>query len=102
VKKVATEAIESIEKRNKNRGVEFFFKEFGGSSINFVVRFWVDFRSNPDFWEPQSEAIIALKKAFDENDIMIPFPIRTLDFGIRGGEKLNTMWDGKKKLTEKS
>lgn len=102
VKKVATEAIESIEKRNKNRKVEFFFKEFGGSSINFVVRFWVDFRSNPDYWEPQSEAIIALKKAFDENDIMIPFPIRTLDFGIRGGEKLNTMWNGNKKLAEES
>ncbi len=31
---------------------------------------------------------IAIKKAFDENDIMIPFPIRTLDFGIKGGEKL--------------
>ncbi|MDR9364382.1 MAG: mechanosensitive ion channel family protein [Balneolaceae bacterium] len=102
VKKVATEAIESIEKRNQNRKVEFFFKEFGGSSINFVVRFWVDFRSNPDFWEPQSDAIIALKKAFDENDIMIPFPIRTLDFGIRGGEKLNTMWDGNLKAAEES
>ena len=100
VKKVATEAIESIEQRNSARDVEFFFKEFGGSSINFVVRFWVDFRTNPDFWAPQSEAIMVLKKAFDENDIMIPFPIRTLDFGIRGGEKLNTMWDGQKKVTD--
>lgn len=102
VKKVATEAIESIEKRMKNREVEFYFKEFGGSSINFVVRFWVDFRTNPDFWSPQSDAIMALKKAFDENDIMIPFPIRTLDFGIRGGEKLNTMWDGQKKVTDQA
>ena len=100
VKKVATEAIESIEQRNSARDVEFFFKEFGGSSINFVVRFWVDFRTNADFWAPQSEAIMVLKKAFDENDIMIPFPIRTLDFGIRGGEKLNTMWDGQKKVTD--
>jgi len=100
VKRVATKAIDSIKKRNKNRDVEFFYKEFGGSSINFVVRFWVDFNTNPDFWEPQSEAIMALKKAFDENDIMIPFPIRTLDFGIRGGEKLNTMWDSQKKVTD--
>lgn len=102
VKKVATEAISSIEKRDKNRDVEFFFTEFGDSSINFVVRFWVHFTRNPDFWDPQSEAIMALKQAFDENDIMIPFPIRTLDFGIRGGEKLNTMWDGEKKLTEQT
>lgn len=102
VKKVATEAISSIENRDKNRDVEFFFTEFGSSSINFEVRFWVDFTTNPDFWDPQSNAIMALKKAFDENDIMIPFPIRTLDFGIRGGEKLNTMWDGQKKLTDNS
>lgn len=34
---------------------------------------------------------MAIKKAFDDNDIMIPFPIRTLDFGIKGGEKLDTM-----------
>lgn len=100
VKKVATEAVSSIEKRDQSRDVEFFFTEFGDSSINFVVRFWVDFTKNPDFWAPQSDAIMVLKKAFDENDIMIPFPIRTLDFGIRGGEKLDTMWDGQKKLTD--
>lgn len=98
VKKVATEAITAIEKRDKDRDVEFFFTEFGDSSINFVVRFWVNFTKNPDYWNPLSEAIMALKKAFDENDIMIPFPIRTLDFGIRGGEKLNTMWGDDPKL----
>jgi hypothetical protein len=32
-----------------------------------------------------------LKKAYDANDIMIPFPIRTLDFGIKGGTTLNEM-----------
>lgn len=102
VKKVATDAIQSIEHRNQNRDVEFYFKEFGASSINFVVRFWVDFSTNPDYWSPQSDAIMALKKAFDENDIMIPFPIRTLDFGIRGGEKLNTMLDDQKKVSGSS
>jgi small conductance mechanosensitive channel len=30
-----------------------------------------------------------IKKAYDENNITIPFPIRTLDFGIKGGEKLS-------------
>jgi small conductance mechanosensitive channel len=38
--------------------------------------------------QAQSDGIMKIKKAFDENDIMIPFPIRTLDFGIKGGEKL--------------
>jgi small conductance mechanosensitive channel len=32
-----------------------------------------------------------IKKAFDEQDITIPFPIRTLDFGIKGGLKLSQM-----------
>ncbi|MDR9417965.1 hypothetical protein [Gracilimonas sp.] len=57
--------------------------------MNFSVRFWIDFKKLPEYWSAQSEAIIALKSAYDENDIMIPYPIRTLDFGIRGGEKLN-------------
>jgi small conductance mechanosensitive channel len=39
----------------------------------------------------KSKAIKAIKKAFDEQDITIPFPIRTMDFGIKGGEKLSQM-----------
>jgi len=90
-KKVALEAIDKVENVLSDKGIEFYYDEFGDSSINFKLRFWVTFVTNPDFWGARSEAIIALTKAFDENDIMIPFPIRTLDFGIRGGENLNTM-----------
>ena len=88
-RKVAIEAIEGLEHRDTSRDVELYYDEFGGSSVNFKLRFWIAFDKLPQYWGAQSEAIIALKKAFDENDIMIPFPIRTLDFGIRGGEKLN-------------
>jgi small-conductance mechanosensitive channel len=56
-----------------------------------VARFWINYNKNTDFWQQRSEAIMNIKKAYDENDIMIPFPIRTLDFGIKGGEKLNAM-----------
>ncbi len=91
VRELAVEAIEELDNYNKDRDVEFYYDEFGDSSINFEVRFWIRFVKNPDYWSARSEAIMALKKKFDENDIMIPFPIRTLDFGIRGGEKLNTM-----------
>jgi small-conductance mechanosensitive channel len=88
---VATEAVDGVDNVLSARGVEFYFDEFGSSSINFKIRFWVAFATNPDFWHARSEAIIAISKAFDQNDIMIPFPIRTLDFGIRGGEKLDGM-----------
>jgi small conductance mechanosensitive channel len=56
------------------------------------VRFWIDFKKQPDFLLAKSDAIMAIKKTYDENDIMIPFPIRTLDFGIKGGEKLHEVW----------
>jgi len=90
-KEVAIDAVKSLDNFNKKRGVEFYYDEFGGSSINFKIRFWVNFRRNPDYWSARSDAIMAITKKFDENDIVIPFPIRTLDFGIRGGEKLSAM-----------
>ena len=91
VRDVSIEAVKKVDSVLNDRGIEFYYDEFGSSSINFKIRFWVMFRTNQEFWSARSEAIIAIKKAFDENDIMIPFPIRTLDFGIRGGEKLNSM-----------
>jgi small-conductance mechanosensitive channel len=95
-REVAIEAVKGLDNYNDDKGIDFYYEEFGGSSINFNIHFWVNFRRNPDYLSARSEAIIAITKAFDENDIMIPFPIRTLDFGIRGGEKLNTMLhDGK-------
>lgn len=90
-KEVAVEAVKELDNYDDSKDVEFYYDEFGGSSINFKIRFWVKFRTNPDYWSARSNAIMAITKAFDENDIMIPFPIRTLDFGIRGGEKLNSM-----------
>lgn len=97
-RKLAIEAVKRLDSIDENRDVEFFYNEFGGSSINFVIRFWVNFRANIDFWQAQSDAIIAIKKEFEENDIDIPFPIRTLDFGIKGGEKLDSMLvDGQQK-----
>ncbi|HBQ59085.1 MAG TPA: mechanosensitive ion channel protein MscS, partial [Balneolaceae bacterium] len=89
--KVAIEAIEGLDARDKSKDVELYYDSFGGSSVDFKLRFWIDFEVLPQYLGARSEAIIRLKKAFDENDIMIPYPIRTLDFGIRGGEKLDSM-----------
>jgi small conductance mechanosensitive channel len=69
----------------------FDYYEFGDSSINFNIRFWIDFPGQPGFLALRNQAIIEIKKAFDQHDITIPFPIRTLDFGIKGGEKLSEM-----------
>ena len=59
---------------------EFYFTEFGSSSINFMCRFWIYGENGLAKLKARSELIIELKKAFDKHDIQIPFPIRTLEF----------------------
>lgn len=89
---VALEAIEGLDFVRAEKGVQLFYNEFGDSSINFDLRFWIEFVTQKDFLHARSEAIVALKRAFDANGITIPFPIRTLDFGVVGGEPLNEHW----------
>ncbi|HSF39515.1 MAG TPA: mechanosensitive ion channel [Thermoanaerobaculia bacterium] len=85
-RQIAIQAVQEVSTRLPDKDVEFFYEEFGESSINFVVRFWIAFQRQPDFLAAQSEAIERIKRAFDENGITIPFPIRTLDFAKVGGE----------------
>ena len=50
--------------------------EFGESAIILDVRFWIE---STKFWPAvRSEVIQNLKEAFDREDILIPFPIRTI------------------------
>ncbi|MCB2220454.1 MAG: mechanosensitive ion channel family protein [Bacteroidetes bacterium] len=92
VEKVTLAAINSLDFIKKDKPVDLFYNEFGNSSINFIVRYWVNMGKRRDYLKGLSEGVKAIKKAYDENDITIPFPIRTLDFGIKGGEKLSEMW----------
>ena len=80
VKELTIETIEKLFPPQKNEEVEFMYKEFGDSSINFVVRFWTNVTSNRDILMAKSQAIINIKKVYDQHDINIPFPIRTLEF----------------------
>ncbi|PKL84824.1 MAG: mechanosensitive ion channel protein MscS [Ignavibacteriae bacterium HGW-Ignavibacteriae-1] len=89
VQKVVLEAVSSVEDRLKDKPIEFFFTEFGESSINLMCRYWIKYDREPDYKHSLSEAIMKIKAAFNENDITIPFPIRTLDFGIKGGKQLS-------------
>ncbi len=81
VKKITTEAIAATFKQLPNEEVEFFYTEFGDSSIGYIIRFWTDVRGRLEILDAQSKGILAIKKVYNENNINIPFPIRTLDFG---------------------
>lgn len=89
VRDIAIESVKNTPNINNDKDIDLEYLAFGDSSINFRIMIWVEYKSQLEFLKSQSEAIIAIKKAFDREDIMIPFPIRTLDFGIKGGEKLN-------------
>lgn len=80
-KNLALKAVKSLEGVEENE-VSCFYTDFGDSSINFTIRFWLEFSNKQaDYLGKRDEAIIAIKKAFDENGITIPFPMRTLDLG---------------------
>lgn len=79
VKQVAIDAVRDSFHTDVEEEVEFYYREFGGSSINFMMRFWVKATDKMTILSAHSESIIVLKKAFDAADINIPFPIRTLD-----------------------
>lgn len=85
VEKITKKAIEGVYHQNEGTDVEFYYTSFADSSINFKCRFWVDSKDAKNRLEAKSVAIMAIKKAFNTNDINIPFPIRTLEFSNKLG-----------------
>lgn len=79
VQKVTLQTIQSLPFVMKDRLIDFYYMSFGDFAINLSVRFWIDLKECPDFLFAQSEAIIKIKKSYDENNINIPFPIRTME-----------------------
>lgn len=79
VHKTAIKAVQSLD-RDTSKEIEVMFTEFGDSSINFILRYWVKNSEEKYYLDNRSAGIIALKKAFDQEGINIPFPIRTLEF----------------------
>ncbi len=91
VEQVALAAVDQLEGRSMGDKVNFYFTGFGDSSINFELRIWLQSPEQNVYNTARSLAVMQVKQAFDENDITIPFPIRTLDFGIKGGKELSGM-----------
>lgn len=54
-----------------------FLREFGDSSINFILHFWVS-DVTEGRWEPQSDVMFSIYEKFKANGIEIPFPQRDL------------------------
>jgi small conductance mechanosensitive channel len=87
-REIARRAVEAVPSRLPDTEVEVFWTEFASSSIDLVVRFWIRFTKQPDYLQARSEAIEALKTAFAEAGITIPYPIHVVEFGGKGGGRL--------------
>ncbi|URL01125.1 mechanosensitive ion channel [Avibacterium sp. 20-126] len=68
--------------------INFYFTDIGSSTFDFVIRFWVNFVTYEDYLESKSQAIMALKKRFEQENISIAYNVTTLDFGVKGGVNL--------------
>ncbi|WP_025764786.1 mechanosensitive ion channel family protein [Dyadobacter tibetensis] len=79
VERLALETINSLEFLSVLRPVELQFTQFGDSSIDFQLLFWID-PSKTGPGPAKSIAIKALKLAFEKEGITIPFPVRTLEY----------------------
>jgi small conductance mechanosensitive channel len=88
VRQVALAALDGLPGRLPDKEAELFYDEFGESSIDLSLRFWIEFHTQADYLKARSEAIERLKRAFDDHGITLPFPTRTLDFAVKGGETL--------------
>lgn len=89
---ITSDAGREISNRDTSREPEVLFQAFGESSIDLVLRIWLTRSDEGTYQAARSDALVRLKRSFDEAGITIPFPIRTLDFGADavGGAQLSS------------
>jgi small conductance mechanosensitive channel len=96
VEDLAIKTISQMEIIWADKPVELIFTDFGESSINFTLRFWLKAPSQKECLKAKSEGIQMLKKAFDQSGINIPYPIRTLEIAKDQSLKVNALSNGYK------
>ena len=75
-----------------------YAESFGDSSINLVLWFWISYPGEHGFMDVRHDAVCTVKTVLEENDILIPFPIRTLDFNSKGSDNLDTMLKNREEI----
>jgi len=71
VKDVLTTVVRLAPRIIHQKGYIIRLSEFAPSSLNFVVRVWVE---NHHYWEVYYDLMENIKLALDENQILMPFP----------------------------
>jgi len=76
---VIRKAVESTDGIETDKGIDIFASEFNSSSVDFTVRWWAGSKPRA-MWETRDAVIRAIKRAFDDAGIEIPFPYVTHTF----------------------
>lgn len=74
-KEVLTSIVNANEKVLKEEGITIAVSELADSSVNFIVRAWVN---TPDYWAVKFDLTETIKTTFDEEGISIPYPQQDL------------------------
>ncbi len=77
VQKLAMDAVGQVPGLLSDPAPQVVFRNFGDSSINFTVFYWVD-TAQIGLFAAQDAGLKLIKRAFQEQGIEIPYPIRTV------------------------
>jgi small conductance mechanosensitive channel len=78
VERVAVATISALDFLKPSSQVEFNYIKFGENSIEFQLLFWIDqVKTTPG--KSKSDAMKAIKRAFDENNLFIPAPRKSVE-----------------------
>ncbi|MCU4971270.1 mechanosensitive ion channel family protein [Halobacteria archaeon AArc-m2/3/4] len=75
---LAREAVKELDEVMDGPSPQVVTKEFGESGILLGVRFWIDRPNSSRRWRARTAAIGAIKSAFEDAGIKIPYPQREL------------------------
>ncbi len=103
VEQVLRDAADGLSWRMEDKEVSVWCLKFDDSAISWKVGIWMKYPGDTGFYDANHEAHLAIKKALDEANIIIPLPIRTLNIPDQTIDRLlphNQQHDEEKKGTE--
>jgi len=80
---VTKKALAKLDFVEDEDSVEMYAMEFGDSAINYILRVNVPYPQT-SYFSAKHAVVAAIHSAYQDNDILIPWPIRTLDFNPKG------------------
>lgn len=86
-KKAILQALDNAKTVSRNAEPSVIATAFGDSSIDLMVRWFIDNGTQANRVSSIDEVIIEIKDSLDKAGVNIPFPIRTLDFGDKSTQE---------------